>query len=322
MRVLVTGATGFIGTHLIDRLTADGHGITALVRNPDAAPQLRTKGVLVVAGDVTDAGSVERAMTGAEVVLHLARAKAHGARPTEMFTVNVEGSRNVARAARKARVARLVHCSSSAVYGSRVGLVSEATKLRPDSGYARSKRDAEQEVLRECGDIAVVARITAVMGPGCLSWRPLFRSAAAGKLGVAGDGANMHHPADVADIVEGLIRCATTENRGGRTYNLAGPEPIRFSELREVMAAAVTTAPVRHRKSYSRTALNLYYQAGRMSDVLFGLRPPLFESVAFITADRVLDLSRSRDEIGYVPAIGVTEAARRTAAWLREEKLL
>jgi nucleoside-diphosphate-sugar epimerase len=132
----------------------------------------------------------------------------------------------------------------------------------------------------------------------------------------------MHHPADVSDIVDGLIRCATAEHSGGRTYNLAGPAPIRFSDLRDVMAAAMGSASVHHRKSYPAVMLNLYYQAGRMSDRFFGLRTPLFESVSFITANRILDISRSRDEIGYVPKVSVPEAARRTAAWLKQEKLL
>ena len=321
MRVVVTGASGFIGKHLVERLLADGHVVTALVRNP----QSMTAGgdaVNVVRGDVTDIDSLSRAFKGAENVLHLARAKPHGPRSPEMFAVNVSGSRNVARAAAQGGVKRLVHCSSSAVYGSRVGLVNEMTPLRPDSGYARSKRDAEEAVLHECGDIALIARITAVMGPGCRSWASLFRSASVGQLGIAGDGSNMHHPADVSDIVDGLMRCATTENRGGRIYNLAGPEPVRFSDLRDAMARAVSGREVNHRKRYPAAALNFYYHAGRISDVLLGLRPPLFESVSFVTAHRILDLAHSRDELGYVPRVGIEEATRRTATWLKEAKLL
>ena len=322
MRVVVTGASGFIGRQLLNRLLADGHQVTALVRTPRAIAAHGSDGVRVLRGDVTDIESIAPAMIDAEIVLHLARAKAHGARSPEMFAVNVAGSRNVARAAAQAGVKRLVHCSSSAVYGSRVGIVNESTPLRPDSAYARSKRDAEEEVLRESGDIAVVARITAVMGPGCKSWAPLFRSASRGELGIAGDGSNMHHPADVADVIDGLIRCATTENRGGRIYNIAGPEPVQFRDLRDAMARAVLPSGIKNEKRYSAAALNLYYHAGRVSDALFGLRPPLFESVTFITAHRILDLSRSRDEIGFTPSIGIEEATRRTAAWLKETNLL
>jgi dihydroflavonol-4-reductase len=325
LRFAVTGATGFIGSHLIARLIHDGHQVTAVVRRPDAIPALSQMGVETVIGDVGDPASLSNAMNGADVVFHLARARAHGSLPRSAFIVNVNGSRNVARAARKSGVGRLVHGSSGAVYGSRPGLVSEVTPLRPDSAYSRSKVLAERCVIDECGTGAVIARITAVMGPGGKSWGPLVRSAAAGKLRLAGDGSNMHHPADVTDIVDGLMRCALADGIGGRTYNLAGPEPLPIRSLRDALAAAARTpgsSVSMHPRPYPWRLLDIYYRGGILSDRWLGLRPPLFESVSFITTHRVLDISRAREELGFVPSIGITEAAKRTVDWMRLEKLL
>jgi nucleoside-diphosphate-sugar epimerase len=302
-------------------LIADGHHVSALVRQSSSIPSLRQKGVTATVGDVRNPESLTPALAGADVVFNLARARAHGSIPREAFEVNAGGSRNVARAAMESGVARVVHASSSAVYGSRVGLVNESAVLHPDSAYARSKADAETAMNDECGDRVVIARITAVMGNGARTWKPLVSSAAAGKLRLVGDGLNMHHPADISDIIEGLMRCAFTPGVGGGTYNLAGPEPVSIHELRAHLASAATGGrTVRFSRPYPRLPVSAYYRLGVLTDRAVGFRPPLFESVMFITADRVLDLTRSRSELGFVPTIGIAEAAARTVNWLRRER--
>lgn len=322
MRVAITGATGFIGMHLAGRLVEKGHRVTVLVRQPSAIPNMRLHGISAVRGDVGDVTALDNLMAGAEVVFHLARAKAHGTRPKEAFIVNVDGTRAAARAAMRAGVRRFVYASSSAVYGSRPGLVSETSPVNPDAAYARSKAQAESVVAAECGSAAVIARITAVMGPGCRSWIPLFKSAASGTLRLVGDGSNKHHPADVSDIVDGLMRCGFTAGAEGRTYNLAGPEALTIFDLRQIMTEAAADGPVEQPRPYSARLLNLYYHSGRIIDSKFGLRVPLIESVSFLTADRVLDLTRAIDELGYVPKVRVASAVKRTIEWLRSQDLL
>ena len=170
----------------------------------------------------------------------------------------------------------------------------------------------------------VIARITSVMGSRCRSWLPLFRAAAAGRLRLVGDGSNMHHPVDVSDIVEGLVKCAFGPRAAGGIYNMAGPEALTISELRSAMAEAAMPngGPEKFPRSYPWLPLDLYYRAGTLTDRVVGLRPPLFESVSFITANRILDLSHSRDELGYEPRVSVRAAARHTADWFRSEGLL
>lgn len=322
MRIAITGATGFIGQHLAGRLVEKGHRVTVLVRQPSAIPTMRLNGISAVRGDVGDESSLDALMAGAEIVFHLARAKAHGTRPKEAFTVNVDGTRAAARAAIRAGVGRFVYASSAGVYGSRPGLVSESSPVNPDAAYARSKAQAESVVAAECGSAGVIARITAVMGPGCRSWIPLFKSAAGGTLRLAGDGSNKHHPADVSDIVDGLMRCAFTAGAAGGTYNLAGPEPLPISELRRMMTEAAADGPVHQPRSYSPRLLSLYYHTGRILDSALGLRVPMIESVSFLTANRVLDLTRAGAELGYYPKVSVVSAVRRTSEWLRSRELL
>jgi len=326
MKAMMTGATGFIGSHLIDRLLADGHEVTALVRSSDAASSLDARGVKVVRGSVEDIDALCRAAEGREVVFHLARAKAHGVRPmSEVLRVNVEGTRNVVRAAAAVGVPRLVHCSSTAVYGSRTGKlpVREDAVLRPESAYPRSKAQAEGIVAAECGTrvAPVIARITAVLGPRCNSWLSLFRSAASGTLRLVGDGSSLHHPADVSDIVEGLLLCGSVREAAGRTYNLAGQGPVAIRELAEMMAFAVGKRVQRQRSIPSFLAES-YLVLGRVAGSLAGIGLPRLDSVVFLSSDRQFDMSRARDELGYVPQVNLRVAVQRTADWYRAEGLI
>jgi len=323
LKVLVTGATGFIGSLLIDRLLESGDEVTAFARPTADASPLERKGVRVITGDVRDEREVESAVNGSKIVYHLARAKGHGTRPmSEVKAVNIDGTSNVARAATRAGVQRIVYASSVAVYGSRPKQmpVSEDDALNPDSPYARSKAEAEAALREHARVPFVIARITSVLGPGCLSWLPIFQSVAAGKLRLVGSGTNRHHPADVSDIVDGLILCGTV-GASGKAYNLAGPEPITISDLRRAIASEVHSG-VTSPRSVPAAPIELYLWVNRVAERLVGVKLPRVESIVFLTSDRVLDISRARTELRYNPRIGVRKAITRTADWGRSKGLL
>lgn len=320
MKVTITGATGFIGSHLIDRLLGEGHSIVALVRNPAAASDLQRRGVQIVRGDVTNVETVRQAVVGSDVVFNLARARAHaGESPGEITAVNVGGARNVALECRRAGVSRMVHASSTAVYGSSPGAlrVGEKAPLHPDSTYAKSKMLGEA-AIRASFDNAVLARITAVLGPRCMMWLPLFKSAKAGTLRLAGRGDNFHHPADVADVVDGLVRCAFAENAAGRTYNIAGPEPVQIARMVEMMAVATgSTKASPH--GVPKVFTSTYVALSRVTESLLGMPLPKTESVLFLSANRSFDISLAAAEIGYVPQVSVRATIERTADFYRSE---
>lgn len=324
MKALVTGATGFIGSHLIDRLLERGDGVTAFARPTTDSSYLIEKGVRVITGDVRDQREVDNAVHGSEIVYHLARAKGHGARPmSEVQAVNIDGASNIARAATRAGAERIVYASSIAVYGSRPGPkpVGEDKVLNPDSPYARSKAEAEAAIRAEARVPFVIARITAVLGPGCKSWLPIFRSVAARRLRLVGSGKTRHHPADVSDIVDGLILCGTMPLTSGRTYNLAGPEVITIADMVRAIAAALH-AGVDLPRFVPAGPIELYLWLNRIAGRVAGVKLPRVDSVAFLTSDRVLDISRARTELGYAPRVGVSQAITRTAEWGRSEGLL
>ena len=322
MNILVTGATGFIGSHLVARLHAAGDSVRALVRKEPDASHLHMLGIEVVIGDVRDPAAVARATVGREVVYHLAKAVSR-APSAVLRSVNIEGTANVARAAIRAGVGRLVHCSTAAVYG-RVRTepaVHEDMPLAPDSPYSHSKALAEQLVrAKDIRDAlaVIVARITHVMGPRADSSLPLFQAIAGRRFRSIGGGENHHHPADVSDIVEGLLRCGTVAGAEGRTYNLAGNQPIRLREMIRLIAAELEVGgPLPAR--LPAAPFRAYKRLNDMAVRITGSGLPRADGIAFLISDRILDISRARAELGYAPSVSVVETIHRTAEWYRQD---
>ena len=319
MKIAVTGATGFVGSHLIDRLVAEGHDAIALARATSDTRALSSRGISIVTGDVTDVEAVKRVVGGCDAVISLARAKLHGKRPgREVASVNIEGARNVAREATRAG-ARVIHASSTAVYGSRIANipVSENSHVNPDSIYAMSKLEGEGAVTAECSK-AKILRISAVLGPRCMSWLGLFRSARDGTLRTVGDASNVHHPVDVGDVVEAVMLCIAHPDSAG-AYNIAGPASLSMREMVTLMARASGVEP--RPRATPAVLVNAYMVAGMFASTI-GLTLPRLESVLFLNGNRSFDLSRARTELRYQPRIQPAQAIERTASWYKSEGLL
>jgi UDP-glucose 4-epimerase len=169
MRVLVTGAFGFIGTAVVSRLALSGHDVVALTHRPSDMPVPASSASQVIRADVRDASAIRRAVSGVDAVCHLAALTAvreSFERPTEYWQVNAVGTRIlvdalVAKAAECGQPVRFVHASTHAVYGApKRQPVTEDTPLAPASPYGRSKVAAEATV--------VAASKTGALGAVCL----------------------------------------------------------------------------------------------------------------------------------------------------------
>ncbi|ULA64041.1 MAG: Putative NAD-dependent epimerase/dehydratase [Nitrospira sp.] len=322
MAILVTGATGFIGRHLVERLVAAGEQVRALVRPSAPAAWLDTLGVEVLRGDIGDAGAVERAADKRKIVFHLA-AKTESVGLLSKHDVqmaNIRGAENVTRAALRAGIERLVFCSSVAVYGRIVPhrLIEESTATDPDSPYGESKVLGERVVLsawQRDGLPVVVARISTVWGPGTTSWLGLFQSIAAGRFRLIGEGANYHHIADVSDIVKGLCLCGFVKGVEGRTYILSGSEPVQLKRLIEMIGEEVNRS--RFPTNLPAAPLHIYRALDRMAVALIGRKLPRADRLALFLGDRRFDIGRARQELGYVPEIALKNTIHRMAEWFR-----
>jgi nucleoside-diphosphate-sugar epimerase len=326
MNVLVTGATGFIGRHLVERLLGEGHHVTAMVEQHLDAGRLEAAGVQVVRGDVRDYQSLLRAAMNCRVIFHLAaRTEASGPTQKDLEEVNIRGTENVAQAALAVGAARLVFGSSVALYGRSIRnrAIHEETVPTPDSPYGRSKFLAEQ-LLRSLhqreGLPVVLVRLSAVFGPGAMSWLNLFQAIAAGRFRLIGRGDNHHHVADIVDVAEGLTLCGSVAGIEGRTYILAGAESVRLRDLIQAVGEEAGGPPLP--PNLPIAPLRLYRMASRRVFQWTGYRSPLADRIDLYLGDRAFDLSRSRQELAYKPGVTTRNAVHRTAAWFKQHGYL
>ena len=323
--ILVTGATGFVGSHLVGALRGAGP-LRALVRTGSDAAALEAAGVEVVRGDLRDADPdpTRRAVRGCRVVYHLAALTSHGSAPArEIFETNVEGTGRLAEAALDAGVERFVFASAVKVYGvARRGTIDEDTPRDPATPYAVSKARAEDllgGLAEERGLPLVVARLGGMLGAGAVGWLGLFRSIADGSFRMLGSGRGRYPAADVDDVAEGIRRCGEVPAIEGRVYNLTA-DPVTLAELVGAIRDAVGGPPFR--RPLPAAPLHAYRILQRGALALTGRSLPRFSRVELFLGERAFDISRARRELGYDPRTPLAVSIARTAAWFRERGLL
>ena len=243
MKVLVTGATGFIGGNLARELWRLGYEVRALVRPGSNQLTIEGTGILPVEGDILDRPSIERAVKGCEAVFHVAAAYTFWSRdPSKVYKTNVEGTVNVLQAASKAGVSRTVYTSTVGTIGiPKNGLGTEDTALDPKSlrsNYKRSKFTAELEAMAIAskGMPLVVVNPTAPVGPWDVKPTPtgkIVLDFLKGKIpAYLKTGMNL---VDVADVVDGHI-LALEKGKSGERYIL-GNQNVSLKGLFEQLSA-------------------------------------------------------------------------------------
>lgn len=307
MKVVVTGGAGFIGSHLVDALVARGDEVvvvddlsTGFRENVNPAADLRV-------GDINDPELLRLALDGATVVFHQAAAKAvlrSVEQPLENDRVNTHGTLAVLVAAREAGVRRVVHASSSSVYGGAATLPTpEDAPVAPRSPYAVSKLAAEHycRVFSELHGLETVAlRYFNVYGPrqppGAVyaAVIPLFAAALLGGESpvVHGDGRQSRDFTYVSDVVAANLAAATSaaEDCSGRVFNVAGG---RDHSLLDLLAT--------------------------MEEIIGTTREPVFSPVrAGDIRHSCADVTAARNQLGFTSRIELAEGLRRTIAWVRE----
>ncbi|HVU03878.1 MAG TPA: NAD-dependent epimerase/dehydratase family protein [Polyangiaceae bacterium] len=242
MNVLVTGASGFIGGHVAEALVAAGHAVTALVRPTSDRALLERLGVSFAVGDVTDLGSLERAMSGIDSVVHTAAVVSMYGPWEDYRRVGVAGTQNVVDAASGARVSRFVHVGSIAVYGFRhpsgVSL-HEGMPLdldpEPWNHYVREKALSEKIVwsAHEERRLAVTSiRPSVVVGPRDRNVVTRFMRMLDLPLnGTIGTGKNRVGLIVVQDLAELVVRALGADVAVGKAYNASGTETITQREI-------------------------------------------------------------------------------------------
>jgi len=324
MRALVTGATGFTGGHLARHLRRRGEAVRAVVRAEDARTAgLAALGIELRRGDLTDRGSLERALDGVDIVYNIgATYRQAAASKDDYFAINAKAVADLVEAGAAAGVTRVVHCSTVGVHGHvERPPGSEDAPLRPGDEYQRSKLEGERlarEAAARTGMDLVIARPSGIYGPGDRRLLKLFRGVARRRFVTLGSGEIFYHLTYVEDLAEGFRLCGQVPAASGRTYILAGGEVTSLNELvRRIASAAGVHPPSLHLPVWP------VWLAGAACEAVcapFGLEPPLYRRrVDFFTKSRAFDISRARAELGFAPQVGLDDGIRRTLGWYREQ---
>jgi UDP-glucuronate 4-epimerase len=317
MKILVTGCAGFIGSHLVERLLADGDEVTGLdafdTTLYDAATHERNLAAAaghdrfrLVRGSIEDAALVAALAPGHEIVVHLAALA--GVRPSlrapgRYARVNVEGSINVLEACRRAGIDRVVCASSSSVYGARAGAPAAFAEddpcLAPASPYAATKRAAElvASTYRDLHGLGITSlRFFTVYGPRQrpdMAIHAFARRLAAGRpITLFGDGSSARDYTYIDDVIDGTVAACRAVRPGAlAVYNLGGAHTTTLARLVELLAAALGVRP------------EIEHAPDQSGDV------PLTWA----------DVNRAARDLGYRPRVAIADGIARFVAWFRSQ---
>jgi nucleoside-diphosphate-sugar epimerase len=318
-RVFVTGAAGFIGRALVDRFRAlgsDVRGVDLRAEDDEA----------IVRGDVTSPGAWQGHADGCDLVIHTAALVGFYSSPRGYWEANVVAPRLALDAAVAGGAGRFVHLSSIVVYGFEfAGEADERTPVRPNGvHYVDTKIASEQVVLsaHAAGEIAcTIVRPGDVYGPRSRPWtiEPV-RLLKARQLLLPAGGRGTHSPVYVDDLVEGIVRAATTPAAAGRIFNLTGSEHPAIGDFFGHYCRMLGIGPPRSApEGVIRNGARLIDAAARLR----GRRSEVTAAaIAYFARTGTYSIRSARELLGYEPAHDVAAGMRETEHWLRDEGLI
>jgi nucleoside-diphosphate-sugar epimerase len=322
MRAVVTGGTGFVGSHLVNALVARGDNVRCVVRSPARAAHLTELGVDLLVGSLDDDRTLLAAVDGADVVFHVA-GLIKALEPVEYRRVNVDGTRRIASACLAAvhPPRRFVLVSSQAAAGPalRSRPAREADPPRPVSAYGRSKAEAELAAMAVADRIEVaIVRPPTVYGPRDEALEPLFKLASYGLApGLPSNPAiSLVH---VRDLVRALLLAADHPKAVGRTFFAAAP-PLDFVEIVDLLGLAFD----RQLRRIPVPAVVLV-AAGIGADLLsratrtprpFGRQ----KALEMLHSGWVCSTELAERELGFRAEVPFSDGFRETADWYRRER--
>lgn len=324
MIAFITGATGFIGSNLIEALKKDHWQIRILVRKKTIQV---ANDVEVIYGELADKGAVLRGVNGVDVVFNLAAILPHQKKSKdEYFSVNVTGVKNIIDACLKNKVRRLVHVSTVGIYGSSgIKVINEKSERKLLDYYSQSKAKAEDLIfsyIKKYKLKATIIRPTIAFGPH--DKRPgfssLFKLVHKRMFIPVGDGKNYLHTVYVKNLVDALILAAVSKKALGKDFIIGDdPCPTIGEIIKEIYEAEGLKAP--------KVYLPIFFAivAAKIFDLTssLGLPAPLnSKRLAFITENRRYSIEKAKRILGFKPQVSLSEAIKQTQHWYKQNGYL
>ena len=331
MKVMVLGGTGFIGCHLVERLAKNGFDVVVPVRKESKGKTSSIGSVQMVEAELLRSGSLDGLMEGVDTVFHLAAIRGSGwsVSDEEVYRINVGITKNVMESAASRAVKHFIYVSSVSVYGhpSHV-LVGEEYPCSPVTRYGQTKYESEKllEEFRKKNNVqSTIIRPVITYGPGD-TWgmvAKLISLINSNKYLTVGNGKNRVHLIYIDDLIDGLMLVLNDPAVRGRTYILAGEEPITINRLVGIISA-----------SLGKTVVNLHIPtwfaklSAQSMEFLYRLlaihKEPLvtLDKIDIMCRDRAFDFKRAREDLRFSPKVGYEEGIERTVVWMKGAKLI
>ncbi len=322
-RVLITGANGFIGSHLTERLVRAGVDVRGLVRTQTGKISATFQ---VYLGDITDAEAVRSAVDGCDAVVHCAAMQGGRNRLADFRRVNVAGTLNLLRAVRESQVARFIHLSTINVHGYPPPPNANADSPLDFTGdyYSISKAEGERVARKFSQEHAVplvIIRPGCTYGPRSQAWTlgPLARVRRGAPV-LIGDGQGMCNAIYIDNLVDLMVLALEQDAAPGQTFIGTEGRGVTWREFYGAYADMLGVAKLNALPKWFARAVTLPFE---MQSRVTGLPPRLARtSVEFYSHSVVFDIEKSKKLLGYVPRISFAEGMRRTHEWLIENKNL
>lgn len=323
---LVTGANGFTASYVCRQLVEKGYAVRGLVRKNADMSLIQGVPVEFYYADLAVDTDFSAIMDGIDVVYHIAAAYRTENVPQKYFwDVNVEGTRKLLQAAKKAGVKRFVYSSTVGVQGDiKNPPAKEEDPYNPGDYYQESKVDGEKLVLEfyrnEKFPIAVV-RPVGIYGPGDTRFLKLFKHINNGTFRMIGSGNVLYHMTFVEDLAQGFILAGERDEAIGEIFTVGGEGYLTLSELvRKIAEILKKPVPQLHIPVWP------VWFAGLLCEIVckpFGISPPIYRRrVDFFVKDRAFDISKAKRLLGYTPKVSLDTGLKITADWYAQNKWL
>jgi len=329
---LVTGASGFIGGRLSERLVAEGHQVRCLVRVSSDVSRLEQLGVEIVVGDLTNERSLARAVEGCDYVFHCGALVSDWATTREITRTNVQGTRSLLEACAGASVKRFIHLSSTDVYGHPHANGAPTEETHTASGfsnwYAQSKLLAEAEVRRaeaECSLQSVILRPATVYGPGSREVvGEIARAIRSRQMLLVGGGRSIAGLCYVDNLIDAVVLALRHDAAPGQAFNVSDGLDVTWRQFTDGLAEGLGCAGVRWSMPYwAASGVGFSLEHGyRLLRRTTGLSaPPLLsrQAVQVLGCNQNFSTRRARETLGWEPRVDYPTGLRETVAWLRAE---
>lgn len=329
MNILITGATGFIGSHLVKALVCEGHFCRCLVRKTSNVGELKKHDVELFYGDITNPDSLQGIAEGIDLVYHLAAMGHVSAISDDAYQrfrrVNVYGTENLAEKCVKESIQRFVHFSSTAAMGLiKKPIAGEDTPCQPSTPYQKSKFDSEQVILsywKKHNLPAVILRPCMAYGPGgegeFLKWCCWIKKGVFPKVG---GGKSLIPMVHVEDVVRATI-LAGKRGIPGEVYLITSEESFELGFIRDLVIKHLNI-----RRPYIYVPTVIAKMGARLIEGIAQITKstPIVthRNIDSIITDRVFDTQKSKICLGYASRVPVTTGVKETLDWYLKDELL